>query len=84
MQISPSWYAGSGRMDDPRFQRILRGLAGLNFVYAMILNIVLCVELIHTCLSTGCDIVEVTPAYDHAEMTSRAAAGIGDDFLQIL
>jgi agmatinase len=50
----------------------------------MILNIVLCAELIHTCLSTGCDIVEVTPAYDHAEMTSRAAAGIVDDFLQML
>ncbi|KAJ7359737.1 arginase deacetylase [Mycena albidolilacea] len=45
-------------------KRILRGLAGLNFV--------------------GCDIVEVAPAYDHAEMTSRAAAGIVDDFLQML
>ncbi|KAJ7832031.1 arginase deacetylase [Mycena olivaceomarginata] len=32
----------------------------------------------------GCDIVEVAPAYDHAEMTSRAAAGIVDDFLQML
>jgi arginase family enzyme len=65
-------------------KRILRGLAGLDFAYAMILNIVLCTELIHARLSTGCDIVEVTPAYDHAEMTSRAATGIMDDFLQML
>ncbi|KAJ7108788.1 hypothetical protein C8R44DRAFT_834142 [Mycena epipterygia] len=45
-------------------KRIIRGLAGLNFV--------------------GCDIVEVAPAYDQAEITSRAAAGIVGDFLQML
>ncbi|KAJ7439459.1 arginase deacetylase [Mycena latifolia] len=45
-------------------RRILRGLAGLNFV--------------------GCDIVEVAPAYDHAEITSRAASGIVADFLQMM
>ncbi|KAF7351439.1 hypothetical protein MSAN_01575900 [Mycena sanguinolenta] len=32
----------------------------------------------------GCDIVEVAPAYDQAEITSRAAAGIVADFLQML
>ncbi|KAJ6487627.1 arginase deacetylase [Mycena sanguinolenta] len=45
-------------------KRIIRGLAGLNFV--------------------GCDIVEVAPAYDQAEITSRAAAGIVADFLSML
>ncbi|KAK7044911.1 arginase family-domain-containing protein [Favolaschia claudopus] len=45
-------------------KRILRGLAGLNFV--------------------GCDIVEVAPAYDQAEITSRAAAGIVSDFFQMM
>ncbi|KAJ6557842.1 hypothetical protein B0H19DRAFT_1148732 [Mycena capillaripes] len=45
-------------------KRIIRGLAGLNFV--------------------GCDIVEVAPAYDHAEITSMAAAGIVADFLQMM
>ncbi|KAJ7726678.1 hypothetical protein DFH07DRAFT_896448 [Mycena maculata] len=32
----------------------------------------------------GCDIVEVAPAYDQAEITSRAAAGIVADFLSML
>ena len=32
----------------------------------------------------GCDIVEVAPAYDHAEITSMAAAGIVADFLLML
>ncbi|KAJ7443848.1 hypothetical protein FB451DRAFT_1568568 [Mycena latifolia] len=45
-------------------KRIIRGLAGLNFV--------------------GCDVVEVAPAYDHAEITARAAAGIVGDFLQMM
>ncbi|KAJ7665896.1 arginase deacetylase [Mycena polygramma] len=45
-------------------KRIIRGLAGLNFV--------------------GCDIVEVAPAYDQAEITSMAAAGLVVDFLQML
>ncbi|KAJ7735750.1 arginase family-domain-containing protein [Mycena metata] len=45
-------------------KRILRGLAGLNFV--------------------GCDVVEVAPAYDQAEITSMAAAGIVADFLLML
>ncbi|KAJ7072691.1 hypothetical protein C8F01DRAFT_258062 [Mycena amicta] len=45
-------------------KRILRGLAGLNFV--------------------GADIVEVAPAYDHAEITSIAAADIVVDFLMMM
>ncbi|KAF7360117.1 hypothetical protein MVEN_00740100 [Mycena venus] len=45
-------------------KRIIRGLAGLNFV--------------------GADIVEVAPAYDHAEITSMAAAGLVLDFLQMM
>ncbi|KAF9023343.1 Arginase/deacetylase [Hymenopellis radicata] len=46
-------------------RRIIRGLSGLNFV--------------------GADIVEVAPAYDGAdEMTSRAAAAIVHDFLNML
>ena len=30
---------------------------------------------------TGADIVEVAPAYDHAELTALAAANIGHEFL---
>ncbi|KAF7436096.1 hypothetical protein PC9H_002922 [Pleurotus ostreatus] len=45
-------------------KRILRGLSGLNFV--------------------GADIVEVAPAYDHADITSIAAADIVYDFLTML
>ncbi|KAF8846159.1 arginase deacetylase [Paxillus ammoniavirescens] len=44
-------------------KRIIRGLAGLNFV--------------------GADIVEVAPAYDHAEITGTAAADIVHDFLSM-
>jgi len=44
-------------------KRIIRGLAGLNFV--------------------GADIVEVAPAYDHAEVTGIAAADIVHDFLSM-
>ncbi|KAJ8488525.1 hypothetical protein ONZ45_g13931 [Pleurotus djamor] len=44
-------------------KRILRGLSGLNFV--------------------GADIVEVAPAYDHAEVTSIVAANIVQDFLSM-
>jgi len=44
-------------------KRILRGLAGLNFV--------------------GADIVEVSPAYDHAEVTGIAAADFVHDFLSM-
>ncbi|CAK5265264.1 unnamed protein product [Mycena citricolor] len=32
----------------------------------------------------GCDVVEVSPAYDLAEITSRAAAGFVNDFLQMM
>ncbi|ETW86728.1 hypothetical protein HETIRDRAFT_307854 [Heterobasidion irregulare TC 32-1] len=42
-------------------KRIIRGLAGLNFV--------------------GADVVEVAPAYDHADITGIAAADIIHDFL---
>lgn len=45
-------------------KRIIRGLAGLNFV--------------------GADIVEVAPAYDHAEITGIAAADLVHDFLSML
>ncbi|KAF9055959.1 hypothetical protein BJ165DRAFT_1336801 [Panaeolus papilionaceus] len=44
-------------------KRIIRGLAGLNFV--------------------GADIVEVAPAYDHAEVTGTAAADLVHDFLSL-
>ncbi|KAI9507812.1 arginase family-domain-containing protein [Russula earlei] len=44
-------------------KRIIRGLAGLNFV--------------------GADVVEVAPAYDHADITSIAAADIVYDFLSL-
>ncbi|KAF7316047.1 hypothetical protein MIND_00122400 [Mycena indigotica] len=45
-------------------KRIMRGLAGLNFV--------------------GVDMVEVAPAYDHAEITSFAATSIILDFLMMM
>ncbi|KAG7452212.1 arginase deacetylase [Guyanagaster necrorhizus] len=45
-------------------KRILRGLAGLNFV--------------------GADIVEVSPSYDHADITGIAAADLVHDFLSML
>jgi len=45
-------------------KRIIRGLAGLNFV--------------------GADVVEVAPAYDHAEITATAAADIVHDLLSML
>ncbi|KAF4604544.1 hypothetical protein EYR40_003318 [Pleurotus pulmonarius] len=45
-------------------KRILRGLSGLNFV--------------------GADVVEVAPAYDHADITSIAAADIVYDFFTML
>ncbi|KAA1467790.1 Arginase/deacetylase [Dentipellis sp. KUC8613] len=45
-------------------KRIIRGLAGLNFV--------------------GADVVEVAPAYDHADITSIAAADIIHDFLSMM
>ncbi|KAI0639531.1 hypothetical protein C8Q77DRAFT_71137 [Trametes polyzona] len=45
-------------------KRIIRGLTGLNFV--------------------GADIVEVSPAYDHADITGIAAADIAHDFLSML
>ncbi|KIK70590.1 hypothetical protein GYMLUDRAFT_209871 [Collybiopsis luxurians FD-317 M1] len=44
-------------------KRIIRGLAGLNFI--------------------GADIVEVSPAYDHAEITAIAAADLIHDFLSL-
>ncbi|KII95302.1 hypothetical protein PLICRDRAFT_149928 [Plicaturopsis crispa FD-325 SS-3] len=45
-------------------KRIIRGLSGLNFV--------------------GADIVEVAPAYDHADVTGIAAADIVHDFLSMM
>ncbi|KAI5117735.1 hypothetical protein M0805_002080 [Coniferiporia weirii] len=45
-------------------KRIIRGLAGLNFV--------------------GADVVEVSPSYDHAEITGIAAADIVHDFIAMM
>ncbi|KAF9270721.1 Arginase/deacetylase [Marasmius fiardii PR-910] len=45
-------------------KRIIRGLAGLNFV--------------------GADVVEVSPAFDNAEITGIAAADIVHDFLSMM
>jgi len=45
-------------------KRIIRGLAGLNFI--------------------GADVVEVAPAYDHADITGIAAADIVHDFLTMM
>lgn len=45
-------------------KRIIRGLAGLNFI--------------------GADVVEVAPAYDHAEVTGTTAADIVHDLLSLL
>ncbi|KZV63678.1 Arginase/deacetylase [Peniophora sp. CONT] len=45
-------------------KRIIRGLSGLNFV--------------------GAEIVEVAPAYDHADITSIAAADIAQDFIAMM
>lgn len=53
----------SGGWTTREVKRILRGLAGLNFV--------------------GADIVEVAPAYDHAEITGIAAADFIHDILSM-
>jgi arginase family enzyme len=53
----------------------------LNFVYAFLLHFVLILNHIPT---SGADLVEVAPAYDQAEITSLAAAGIVADFLSML
>ncbi|KAH8829845.1 Arginase/deacetylase [Flagelloscypha sp. PMI_526] len=45
-------------------KRIIRGLSGLNFV--------------------GADIVEVAPAYDHADVTSIVAAELAVDFISMM
>ncbi|KAI0036812.1 Arginase/deacetylase [Vararia minispora EC-137] len=45
-------------------RRIIRGLSGLNFV--------------------GADVVEVAPAYDHADITNIAAADIAQDFMAMM
>jgi agmatinase len=47
-------------------------------------------ELLHTlralvgCNVVGADIVEVSPPYDHAEMTGIAAAHVGYELLSVL
>ena len=46
-------------------KRIIRGLAGLNFVY--VTAIVVLSDHILTILCRGADIVEVAPAYDHGK-----------------
>ncbi|KAF8506556.1 hypothetical protein F5888DRAFT_1791011 [Russula emetica] len=53
----------AGGLTTREVKRIIRGLAGLNFV--------------------GADVVEVAPAYDHADITSIAAADIVHDFLSL-
>jgi len=80
------------------FKRILRGLAGLNFVYVPANR---CWVLIGLTLYSGADIVEVAPAYDNgghfapvhlwqlmrisetAEITGIAAADFVHDFLSM-
>ncbi|KAG9314170.1 arginase family-domain-containing protein [Chiua virens] len=66
--LDPSQAPGTGTPEaggwtSREVKRIIRGLAGLNFV--------------------GADVVEVAPAYDHAEITGTAAADIVHDFLSM-
>lgn len=53
-----------GGFTSREMKRILRGLSGLNFV--------------------GADIVEVAPAYDHADITGILAADLVHDFLAMM
>ena len=39
---------------------------------------------IQTVLLIGMDVVEVSPAYDHAEITAIAAASVAYDWLSVL
>lgn len=69
-------------------KRIIRGLGGLNFVYVNRFH-KLCskphISLTNVLLlsPSGADVVEVAPAYDHADITSIAAADIVHDFLSL-
>jgi len=54
----------SGGWSTREAKRIIRGLSGLNFI--------------------GADIVEVAPAYDHADVTNIAAADLVHDFLTMM
>jgi agmatinase len=49
-------------------KRIIRGLAGLNFVYVLLLPVFFD-RLLIKILKRGADIVEVAPAYDNGEQT---------------
>jgi len=51
----------SGGLTSAQALGIIRGLEGLNFI--------------------GADVVEVAPAYDHADITAIAAATIAHDYL---
>ncbi|KAJ2917878.1 hypothetical protein MD484_g2602, partial [Candolleomyces efflorescens] len=61
-------------------KRIIRGLAGLNFVYGP-------AYFIHSSYTNislrGADIVEVSPAYDQGEITGIAAADLVHDFISL-
>ena len=63
-------------------KRIIRGLAGLKFVYVPQQRDAR--PLPHVLFLSGADVVEVAPAYDHADITSIAAADIVHDFLSLL
>ena len=54
----------TGGWSTRELRRIIRGLAGLNFV--------------------GADIVEVSPAYDHAQVTAFAAADLVYEILSMM
>lgn len=79
-------------------KRIIRGLAGLNFVFVS--HKALVFHNLTRCFSSGADVVEVAPAYDHggdarhstlmitdegciAEITAIVAADIVHDFLSM-
>ncbi|KAI6008392.1 Ureohydrolase [Pisolithus orientalis] len=67
--IDPGLAPGTGTPEaggwtSRELKRIIRGLVGLNFV--------------------GADVVEVAPAYDHAEVTGTTAADIVHDLLSLL
>lgn len=72
-------------------KRIIRGLAGLKFMYVNFFprnseNFTL-ISIMNvppsSALPSGADVVEVAPAYDHADITSIAAADIIHDFLSL-
>ena len=67
--LDPAFAPGTGTpvvggLSSAQALAILRGLGGLNFI--------------------GADVVEVAPAYDHADITAIAAATIAHDYLVLM